>query len=267
MTQSAVVAELARRLTPAARITVLTGAGVSAASGVQTFRGAGGLWNDFRLESLATPQAFADDPRLVWEWYDWRRWKIATCEPNPAHHVLAAWSRRFPNFRLITQNVDGLHERASASAKASSFARATVDKPAEQDVIRLHGSIWDVRCWRGCAASPPRWRDATVPFKEIPPRCPHCGDLIRPAVVWFGEPLDPDNVGRATAAADCDVFITIGTSAIVYPAAGFIDLARRRGAYTVEINPEATPATVDLALRGGAEDVLPQLDRQLPTVD
>ena len=246
---------LVDRLTADARITVLTGAGVSAASGVPTFRGADstprrvagapdGLWNNFKPESLATPQAFARDPRLVWEWYDWRRQKIAACEPNAAHRVLASWSQRFPNFKLITQNVDGLHESART-----------------RGVIRLHGSIWDVLCWRGCAASPPRWRDDTVPFPEIPPRCSHCGDLIRPGVVWFGEALDPDIVDQATAAADCDVFITIGTSAVVYPAAGFIDIARRRGAFTVEINPDATPAMVDLALRGGAEHVLPRIDQ------
>lgn len=225
---------------------MLTGAGVSAASGVPTFRGADGLWKTFKPESLATPQAFARDPRLVWEWYDWRRQTIAACEPNAAHRVLAAWSRRFPNFKLITQNVDGLHEAAGT-----------------RDAIRLHGSIWEVKCWRNCAAAPPRWRDATVPYAEIPPRCPHCGDLIRPGVVWFGESLDPDIVKQATAAADCDVFIAIGTSAVVYPAAGFIDLARRLGALTVEINSEATPAMVDLALRGGAEIVLPEIDRSL----
>lgn len=229
---------------------MLTGAGVSAASGVPTFRGADGLWKTFKPESLATPQAFARDPRLVWEWYDWRRQTIAACEPNAAHRVLAAWSRRFPNFKLITQNVDGLHEAAGT-----------------RDAIRLHGSIWEVKCWRNCAAAPPRWRDATVPYAEIPPRCPHCGDLIRPGVVWFGESLDPDIVEQATAAADCDVFIAIGTSAVVYPAAGFIDLARRLGALTVEINSEATPAMVDLALRGGAEIVLPEIDRQLSTAD
>jgi NAD-dependent deacetylase len=238
--------ELVRRLTPDARITVLTGAGVSAASGVPTFRGAGGLWKDFKPETLATPQAFARDPKLVWEWYDWRRQMIAKCEPNPAHRVLASWSKRLPNFTLITQNVDGLHERAGT-----------------RNVVRLHGSIWEVLCWSGCAGSPPRWRDDTAPYPEIPPRCPHCGELIRPGVVWFGEALDPEIVDRAEAAADCDVFITIGTSAIVYPAAGFIDVARRRGAYTVEINPEATPASVNLALRGGAETVLPAIDAQL----
>jgi NAD-dependent deacetylase len=233
-------------LLPDARITVLTGAGVSAASGVPTFRGAEGLWKNFKPEALATPQAFARDPRLVWEWYDWRRQMIAKCRPNAAHLVIAAWSKRYPNFTLITQNVDGLHEMAGTGS-----------------VLRLHGSIWEVLCWRGCTGSPPRWRDDTVPYGAIPPRCPHCGDLIRPGVVWFGEALDPGIVGRAQDAADCDVFITIGTSAVVYPAAGFIDVARRNGAFTVEINPEATPAVVDLALRGGAEDILPELDEQL----
>ena len=259
MSSPAASNELARRLTRDARITVLTGAGVSAASGVPTFRGADGLWKNFKPETLATPQAFERDPRLVWEWYDWRRQKIAACQPNAAHHVLASWSQCFPNFTLITQNVDGLHE--SAFAKASA-------RQAVSEVIRLHGSIWEVRCWRGCKSSPPGWRDETVPFGEIPPRCQYCGDLIRPGVVWFGESLDPAIVDRATRAADCDVFITIGTSAVVYPAAGFIELARRKGAFTVEINPEATPAMVDLTLRGGAEVVLPEIDRRLdPTAE
>src|SRR5688500_17201581 len=120
----AFAAELTRRLTPDARITVLTGAGVSAASGVPTFRGAGGLWKNFKPESLATPQAFARDPRLVWEWYDWRRQKIAACEPNAAHQALASWTQRFPNFRLITQNVDGLHEAALAACRPEASAKA-----------------------------------------------------------------------------------------------------------------------------------------------
>jgi NAD-dependent deacetylase len=238
------VQDLAARLTPNARVTVLTGAGVSAASGVPTFRGADGLWKQFRPETLATPDAFRRDPKLVWEWYDWRRQKIAACQPNAAHHVLAKWSTRFPRFTLITQNVDGLHESAGT-----------------KNVLRLHGSIWEVSCWDGCAKAPDRWRDDTVPFAAIPPRCPHCGGMIRPGVVWFGESLDPDIVDRASAATACDVFFTIGTSAVVYPAAGFIDQARRHGAYTVEINPEATPASgaVDLSIRGSAEIVLEQL--------
>lgn len=241
------ISDLARRLTPDTRITVMTGAGVSAASGVPTFRGADGLWKNFRVEALATPEAFARDPRLVWEWYDWRRQMVAACRPNAAHDVLASWSRRFPAFTLITQNVDGLHEKSGAL-----------------NVVRLHGSIWDVLCWRHCAGSPSRWRDETAPFTQLPPTCPHCGGLVRPGVVWFGEALDPENVEQATeASASCAVFITIGTSSIVYPAAGLVDIARRAGAFTVEINPEATAAssTVDLVLRGGAETVLPEVDR------
>ena len=240
--------ELVARLRPDARITVLTGAGVSAASGVPTFRGADGLWKNFRPETLATADAFSRDPKLVWEWYAWRRARIAACEPNPAHHALAAWSHRFPRFTLITQNVDGLHERAGTA-----------------NAVRLHGSIWEVRCWDECRESPARWRNDAAQFDELPPRCPHCGGMIRPGVVWFGESLDPDVMLQAARATECDVFITVGTSAVVYPAAGFIDAARRHGAFTVEINPEATPATraVDLALQGAAEIVLPAVTSRL----
>ena len=241
--------ELVDRLRqPDARITVLTGAGVSAASGVPTFRGADGLWRNFRPEALATAEAFHRDPGVVWEWYAWRRSRIAACEPNDAHRVLAGWSHRLPNFKLITQNVDGLHERAGS-----------------EKTIRLHGSIWEVSCWQGCTTSPRRWRDDTVTFKEMPPHCPYCGGLIRPGVVWFGETLESSVISQASDAAICDVFLTVGTSAVVYPAAGLIEEARRHGAFTVEINPEATPATpsVDLALKGGAETVLPEIDRQL----
>jgi NAD-dependent deacetylase len=235
----------------------MTGAGVSAASGVPTFRGADGLWNNFRPETLATAEAFNRDPKLVWEWYAWRRSRIAACDPNAAHRSLAEWSRRFKNFSLITQNVDGLHE--------SAFAKATARQAGPSDVIRLHGSIWEVSCWQGCVQSPKTWRDDRLAFDELPPLCPHCRGPIRPGVVWFGEALDPSVVRRASAAAECDLFITIGTSAIVYPAAGFIAAAKRHGAYTVEINPETTPATstVDLSLRGRAETVLPLIDQQL----
>jgi len=230
------------------RVTVLTGAGVSAASGVPTFRGADGLWKNFRPEALATAEAFGRDPSLVWEWYAWRRFRIAACDPNSAHVTLANWSTRFPNFKLITQNVDGLHERAGT-----------------QNIIRLHGSIWEVSCWEGCAKSPRRWIDERVNFTDMPPRCPYCSGLIRPGVVWFGETLDTTVVSQAMNAIKCDVFMTVGTSAVVYPAAGFLQQAKANGAYTVEINPEATPATrmVDLPLAGGAETVLPELQRCL----
>lgn len=248
MRSASALETVARALTPDARITVMTGAGVSAASGVPTFRGADGLWKRVRVEELATPAAFARDPRLVWEWYDWRRQLIARCEPNAAHHVLADWSLRFPRLTLITQNVDGLHERAGAS-----------------HVLRLHGSIWDVGCWRECRTAPHRWRDETPAFGVLPPTCPHCGGPLRPGVVWFGESLDVEVMDDSLAATECDVFFTVGTSAVVYPAAGLVDHARRRGALTVEVNPDSTPAssTVDVTLAAPAETALPDLDARL----
>ncbi len=241
------VAALAERLAAASRITVLTGAGVSAASGVPTYRGSGGLWRGRRAEDIATPEAFAADPGSVWAWYDERRAEIARCVPNRAHEVLATWSRR-PGFRLVTQNVDGLHERAGT-----------------EGVIRFHGSIWDVGCWDRCAASPRRWRDDTVPFPELPPPCPHCGGPLRPGVVWFGEVIPGDAIERAVAATACDVFLVVGTSAQVHPAAGLAVEAARSGAFTAEVNPDATAlsAALDLVLPGPAEEVLDRVDRAL----
>ena len=235
------------RLQSANRITALTGAGVSAASGIPTFRGADGLWKKVRAETLATPEAFENDPKLVWEWYDWRRQMVAGARPNAAHDVLAQWTREQSGFTLITQNVDGLHEKAGA-----------------ERLIRLHGSIWHVRCWQRCTAGRRDWRDDTTPFPTLPPRCPHCGGIVRPAVVWFGESLDTDDVARAIEATDCEVFLTIGTSAVVYPAAGLVHQAKRRGAFTVEINLEPTDASqlVDVALRGPAADLLLEIQHQ-----
>jgi NAD-dependent deacetylase len=240
------VATVAAALKTARRITALTGAGVSAASGIPTFRGPGGLWKTFRAETLATPAAFARDPRLVSEWYDWRRQQIVNARPNAAHDVLAAWSRSVPGFTLITQNVDGLHERAGT-----------------ERLIRLHGSIWELACWTPCRDGATPWHDDTVPHTALPPRCPHCGGIARPAVIWFGEPLDSRVTEAAERAAVCDVFLSIGTSALVYPAAGLLHQAKSHGALTVEINPDATEATgvVDVALRGAAEVVLPELQR------
>jgi NAD-dependent deacetylase len=203
-------------------------------------------WEKVRSETLATPEAFDHDPKLVWEWYDWRRQKIREARPNAAHEVLARWTRERPDVTVVTQNVDGLHERAGT-----------------ERLVRLHGSIWRLRCWHGCAASPPDWLDETTPFETLPPRCPYCSGLARPAVVWFGEALDAVEVGRAAdAAAACDVFLAIGTSAVVYPAAGLLHHAKRHGAFTIEINVEPTPASglVDVALAGKAEEVLQTLD-------
>ena len=227
------------RLAHARRVTVLTGAGVSAASGVPTFRGAGGLWRNRQAQQLATPEAFEHDPALVWEWYAWRRQVISGCAPNAAHQVIARWSER-PGFTLVTQNVDGLHERAGT-----------------RGVIRYHGSIWLLKCAGGCGA--PDWEDLRVPLDPLPPRCPRCTALARPGVVWFGEPIPPAAHRAAEAATACDVFLSVGTSSVVYPAAGLIAAAKARGAFTVEINPEATPADVDISIPLAAEDALPAI--------
>jgi len=214
---------------------------------VPTFRGADGLWRQFRATDLATPEAFARDPALVWEWYQWRRSQIAGCQPNAAHEVLARWSQQ-PNWIVATQNVDDLHVRART-----------------RDLIRLHGSIWELSCWGRCAQSPRSWRDERVPMPDPVPSCPTCGRLARPAVVWFGESLDRRDMARAAAATRCDVFIAAGTSSVVYPAAGLMGEAKAQGAFTIEINPEATAASdiVDCAIQQGAENAFPLLDAQL----
>jgi len=227
-------------LREASSVAALTGAGISAESGIPTFRGAGGLWREFRAEDLATPEAFARDPRLVWEWYDWRRGLIARAEPNAGHRALAELERRAGRFTLITQNVDGLHDRAGS-----------------RNVLKVHGDIWMVRC----TACGRETRDDRVPLPELPPRC-ECGGLLRPGVVWFGEPL-PDNVWleaeRATRQAS--VFLVIGTAAVVYPAAGLVPLAKAAGAKVIEINLDETPysAQVDCSLRGRAGELLPEV--------
>jgi NAD-dependent deacetylase len=237
---------LADRLGRARRLTILTGAGVSAASGVPTFRGNGGLWRQFRAEDLATPGAFSRDPSLVWEWYAWRRELVAACAPNPAHHVIAQWSKSFERGTVITQNVDDLHVRAGTA-----------------NLLRVHGSIWELSCWGSCGAPP--WRDESVPLRSMPPACPACGGLARPGVVWFGESLPVRELDAAARACACDVFLTVGTSALVYPAAGLVHQARGLGAFTAEINLEATPASaeVDLAIKGPADQLLPNIAARL----
>ena len=237
---------VAARLRRAGRVTVLTGAGVSAASGVPTFRGTDGLWRTYRAEELATPGAFVRDPALVWEWYAWRRGLIAACRPNAAHDVIAQWSRTFSRCRVLTQNVDDLHVRVDTGG-----------------LVRLHGSIWELACWQRCGAPP--WRDESHPLLTTPPRCTQCGGLARPAVVWFGESLNAADVAAAYDACACDVFLTVGTSAVVYPAAGLVHEAKRHGAFTVEINLEPTPASsaVDAAIHGPAEQILCDITRLL----
>ena len=221
------------------RIAVLTGAGISAESGVPTFRGATGLWKQFRPEELATPQAFHRDPLLVWEWYEWRRSMIAQVKPNGGHEALAALERRANAFTLITQNVDGLHQQAGS-----------------ENVLEVHGSIWRLRC----TACDREWMDQTVRL-SLPPRC-ECGAIARPAVVWFGEALPSGIWSKAEqAASSCDLLLVVGTSAVVYPAAGLVPSARESGAKIVEVNIEPTPISslVDCALTGPAGELLPQL--------
>jgi NAD-dependent deacetylase len=251
MDRSNLVTQLGDRLRAARRISVLTGAGVSAASGVPTFRGEDGLWRRYRPEDLATAQAFARDPALLWEWYGWRRETIARCVPNAAHDVLARWSRDGDRTTVITQNVDDLHVKAGTGR-----------------LVRLHGSIWELACSVGCcAAGRTPWRDEQVPLPGLP-RCPHCQAVARPAVVWFGEMLAEADLRAAVQATVCDVFLTVGTSSLVYPAAGLVEQARRNGAFTAEINAEATPATavVDVAIQAPAEVVLPEVDRAMARV-
>jgi NAD-dependent deacetylase len=231
---------LKERLAAARSITVLTGAGISADSGVPTFRGADGLWRNYRAEDLATPEAFERDPRLVWEWYNWRRELIATKQPNPAHEAIAELERRCEQFWLITQNVDGLH-RTAGSRKLSE----------------IHGNIWKVRCTvcRQVAEN----RDMPI---QILPACHACGSLLRPHIVWFGESLAEEDLQRSyTALQSSDLCLVIGTSGVVYPAAGFASIAKEAGAFVAEINLDRTPQSdcIDLSLQGRAKDIVPLL--------
>jgi NAD-dependent deacetylase len=238
--------DLIRTLRGAGHIAVLTGAGISAESGIPTFRDAmSGLWARFRPEDLATPAAFARDPHLVWDWYRWRRELVDAAEPNEGHRALVTLSDLVPELTLITQNVDGLHTRAGSS-----------------DVLELHGSILRARCVGGCAGSLP-W-SAT---DDWPPRCRTCGALLRPDIVWFGEALPERELARAVAAAEsCDVLLSIGTSNLVQPAASLPWLAAQRGATVVVINPdlEGQRSGPKIALLAGrAGEVLPQLVARL----
>ncbi len=230
----------ARWIREATRVTALTGAGVSAESGVPTFRGADGLWKKHRVTDLATPEAFRRNPKLVWEFYNWRRELIARVSPNPAHYALAKLENKKPGFVLITQNVDGLHRMAGSI-----------------NVLEIHGSIWKLRC-TSCLYQE---EDRRVPLPELP-RCPECKALLRPGVVWFGEALDHDILDQAfRASGNCEVMLVIGTSAVVHPAASLPMEARARGARIIEINPEETPQSVmaDIAIRGKAGIVLPEI--------
>lgn len=229
-----------KALERANRIAVLTGAGISAESGIPTFRGPGGIWKTYRAEDLATPEAFERDPKFVWEWYDFRRSAIAEVQPNAGHRALAAAEARFESLTLITQNVDGLHDRAGS-----------------RNVLKVHGDIWTLRCTE-CGRER---EERNARLTELPPRCV-CGAIERPGVVWFGEAL-PSRVWESAqqAVERAQVLLVVGTSAVVHPVAGLAQLAKARGAQVMEVNVAETPVTAaaDFSLRGPAASILPEL--------
>jgi NAD-dependent deacetylase len=231
------------KLRSAARVVVLTGAGISQESGLRTFRDPqNGLWRQYRPEELASPEGFRRNPKQVWDWYAYRREAVKGARPNPAHYALVEMERHVPYFTLITQNVDGLHQMAGS-----------------RNVIELHGNIQRVRC-SVCGESALDWEDDGL---EVP-RCERCGGLLRPDVVWFGEPLPAAALQAAVEAArQAQVFFSIGTSGIVQPAASLPYAAKNRGALLIEINLETTPLTprADFAFHGKAGEILPALVR------
>ncbi|MEQ9619408.1 MAG: NAD-dependent deacylase [Deltaproteobacteria bacterium] len=222
-------------------VVMLTGAGISAESGVPTFRGKEGLWRNFRSEQLATPEAFWNNPKLVWEWYDWRRNAVKDARPNPGHFALAELENQKKSFTLITQNIDGLHQMAGS-----------------RNIIEMHGNLWQIRCTK-CGDIK---QNHQVPLDEIPPRCALCGEIGRPNVVWFGEIIPMETIDKSLRAIEeCDVMLIIGTSGVVEPAASMGLVAKQAGKSVVEINLEKTPnsALFDLTLLGKSGEILPLL--------
>jgi NAD-dependent deacetylase len=221
------------------RVAVLTGAGISAESGIPTFRGDGGLWQSHRATDLATPEAFARDPEMVWKFYSWRRQLISKVTYNPAHKSLVELEQRVDSFTIITQNVDGLHLLAGS-----------------QNLLEIHGNLWKVRCTKCQKITLNRSPDMGLP------KCEACGGLLRPHVVWFGEALDPDIFHRAAEACRISqVMMVIGTSAVVQPAASLALEAKSAGAKVAEINLERTPYShiMDYSLLGKAGEIVPKL--------
>lgn len=237
MTIATELAPVRERIAAGAPVAVLSGAGLSAASGIPTFRGhQDSLWSQYRPEQLATPEAFAQDPEMVWGWYDWRRSLIAASRPNAAHEALAQLEDHAP-VTIITQNVDGYHRVAGSSR-----------------ILEYHGSIWTVRC-QSCGHET---LDERVPI-PILPRCDRCDGLLRPGVVWFGEGIDPGVTAASNrATADCEVFLVIGTAGAVYPAAGLVAAARHGGAIVVEFNLERSGIShlADIFITGSAADTV-----------
>jgi NAD-dependent deacetylase len=236
--------ELRERLRSARRVFVLTGAGVSAESGVPTFRGGGNaaVWKGLPFDVISSARMVEHDLPAVWEWFDYRRGVLENCKPNPAHTTLARWQEVFPQLTLVTQNVDGLHAAAGS-----------------REVLELHGNVWRARCLSCAGREDIREKDDGV----RPPVCRACGGVMRPDVVLFGEMLPMDVFALAARrASECDVCVVVGTSAIVYPAADLPVAARRAGAYLVEVNPEETPLSefCQATIRGFAGDILPRLE-------
>lgn len=242
--KSEISPDLINSMRSAEKLAVLTGAGISAESGVPTFRDAQtGLWRRYRAEDLATPQAFLREPRLVWEWYAWRRELIRDARPNPGHLALVEMEKHAPAFTLITQNVDGLHQLAGSGGRTK--------------LIELHGNIQRTKCYDENKVVE-TWQETGA----VPPRCPACGGMLRPDVVWFGEALPEDALQSAReASGNCDIFFSIGTSSLVQPAASLPYLALDHGALVVEINPTETPLSsqATYTLHGAAGEVLPGL--------
>lgn len=235
--------DILEKLKRAKRASVLTGAGISAESGIPTFRGAGGIWEKYDFTKLATPEGFNEDPRLVWEWYQLRQREMKKAKPNPAHVTIAKMEDHFEEFAVLTQNIDGMHKRAGS-----------------RNIIELHGNIWRMRCPRDGTVI-----DLDSPVEDIPPMC-HCGSLLRPDVVWFGEQLSHDVLERASeAATKSDVMFVVGTSAVVYPAAALPVLTKNKGGLVVEVNVERTDlsAYADLSIFGRAGEIMPALWRKM----
>ena len=241
-------------ISSATTLCVLSGAGVSAESGVPTFRGEQGLWKSYSPEDLATPTAFRRDSRLVWEWYDWRRGLIRGCRPNPGHEALARFALGPRQVRIVTQNVDGLHEQAAREAAAGS-------DPSSALPLELHGSIFRVRC-TSCTYGISHRDPINTETQEDLPRCPVCSSLLRPGVVWFGESLDSEVLSEAFRVAQASqVCLVVGTSALVHPAASVPLATHEAGGKIVEVNPTETPLTptAHISLRGASGQVLPDL--------
>lgn len=233
---------LKRQLLQTKKMMVITGAGISAESGVPTFRGQDGLWQNYAVTDLATPQAFAANPKLVWDFYNWRRNLISQTKENPAHQALVIIEESIPDFTLVTQNVDGLHQRAGS-----------------KNLIEIHGSLWRVKCTE-CHQ---KYIDMSVNMGTLP-SCKVCGGLLRPDVVWFGEELDYQLLHHAEETAQrCDVLLVIGTSCNVYPVAAIPILAKSRGAFVAEINTEETSlaANIDVTIIGKAGEIIPLLTK------